>query len=429
MSAPAYEMDGTAAIERSLFAKVTVRLLLPIALLTFVNAIDRMNISFAGAALSRDLGLSPSAFGAGVSLFFVAYLLFQYPHALLLRRWGLRNWLLLSVSLWGVASVSMAYASAPWHFYSVRFLLGMAEAGFAPGMTWLISQWAPARMRGRALSIALVAVPIALVLGGPLCGFLLGMSNPLEVAGWRWMFLVSAIPNFVLAIAAWFYFVDGPAEARWLSPDERALLDSQNVAQAPEVRGGLDARDGRLWRCALVWLCVMTGAYALVYWLPQLVRQLAPGEAELLIGTLSALPQAGIAAGLLLNAWHSDRSGERVRHVAAAALLGGLAMLIAAGVPSGGLTLGLLTLAGLGVGAAQGVFWTLPAALGIGGGRPSVEAIALISMFGTAGGIIGPWLLGVLVQGTGSFTMGIGVLAALLVVAAAIVFTFREVTQ
>jgi ACS family tartrate transporter-like MFS transporter len=170
----------------------------------------------------------------------------------------------------------------------------------------------------------------------------------------------------------------------------------------------------------------MTGAYALVYWLPQLVRQLVAGQGELMIGTLSALPQAAIAAGLLLNAWHSDRSGERIRHVSLAAVLGGVAMLVAVGIPSGMATLALLTIAGLGLGAAQGVFWTLPSALGIGGGKPSVEAIALISMFGTAGGIIGPWLLGVLVQGSGNFTLGVGVLAALLLVAAAIVASFRQ---
>lgn len=414
-------------MERSLFGKVLVRLLLPIAALTFVNAIDRMNISFAGAALSRDLALSPSGFGAGVSVFFVAYLIFQYPHALLLRVWGLRNWLLVSVSLWGVASLSMAYATEAWHFFAIRFLLGMAEAGFAPGMTWLIGQWTPPRMRGRAMSIALVAVPLALVLGGPLCGLLLGMANPLDLAGWRWMFLVAAVPNFLLAVAAWFYFVDGPTEARWLTEAERAMLTEGNGVPASRAHAGaLDTRDARLWRCALVWLCVMTGAYALVYWLPQLVRQLAPGESELLIGSLSALPQAGIAAGLLFNAWLSDRSGERVGHVATGAALGGAAMLIAALLPSGALTLALLTLAGLGVGAAQGVFWTLPAALGIGGGRPPVEAIALISMFGTAGGIIGPWLLGVLVESTGSFTLGIATLAALLVVAAALVAGFRK---
>lgn len=428
----AYGMRETPAIERALFAKIVPRLLLPIALLTFVNAIDRMNISFAGAALSRELGLTPATFGAGISTFFVAYLLFQYPHALLLKRWGLRNWLLLSVSVWGIASLLMAQAREPWHFFAVRFLLGVAEAGFAPGMTWLIGQWTTPALRGRAMSIALVAVPAALVLGGPLCGALLGMTNPLGVSGWRWMFLVSAVPNFVLAIAAWFYFVDDPAQARWLTATERSLIAQPSAVATPTARSRASAAgfgDARVWRCSLIWLCVMTGAYALVYWLPQLVRQLAPGRGELLIGSLSALPQAGIALGLLVNAWHSDRSGERIRHVALGAFLGGAAMLLAAALPSGGGTLLLLTIAGVGLGAAQGVFWTLPSSIGIGEGRPPVEAIALISMFGTAGGIVGPWLIGALVGATGSFALGIALLAGLLVLAAILVFTLRQIQE
>ncbi len=204
------------AIEDRVFARVLRRVLLPLALLTFVMAIDRMNVSFAGAALSRELHMSPSAFGTGVSMFFVAYLLFQYPHALLLRAWGLRRWLLVSVSLWGVASIAMTWVQEAWHFYAARFLLGMAESGFAPGMTWLIGQWTSQQVRGRALGFVLAAVPLALVVGvvgGPLCGMLLGMSNPLGLSGWRWMFFVSAVPNFVLAIAAFCYFVDRPADA------------------------------------------------------------------------------------------------------------------------------------------------------------------------------------------------------------------------
>lgn len=421
-------MGETPAIERAAFRKVVARLLLPIAILSFVNAIDRMNVSFAGSALSRDLALTPSQFGTGVSLFFVAYLIFQYPHALLLRRWGIRRWLLLSVSVWGLSSLAMAYVQSAEHFYAVRFLLGMAEAGFAPGMTWLIGQWTPPRMRGRALAIALVAVPAALVVGGPLCGFLLGMDNPMDMPGWRWMFFASAWPNFLLAVVAWFWFVDRPADARWLGEDEKRLLaDSADEPARAGARWSLERlRDLPLWTCASIWLCVMTGSYALVYWLPQLVRQLAPGEGEFLIGTLSALPQAGLAAGLLVNAWHSDRTGERVWHVAAGALAGGLALIVAAMFTTGMSTLVLLVIAGFGVGAAQGVFWTLPAAFGIGRGKPPVEAIALISMFGTAGGIIGPYILGALVERSGNFVSGIVTLATLLLVAAVVLAAARR---
>lgn len=167
-------------MEATLTYRLTLwRLLLPIALLTFVNSIDRLNVSFAGQALSTSIGLSPSQFGLGISAFFVAYLVFQYPHATLLRRIGIRRWLLVSMLLWGVAGVLMSRVQSQQDFVLARLLLGTAEAGFAPGMTWYISQWTPRAARARAMAVALSAVPLSLVVGGPLCGLLLGMDNPL----------------------------------------------------------------------------------------------------------------------------------------------------------------------------------------------------------------------------------------------------------
>ena len=414
-----------------LFRKLVQRLIVPLAVLSFVNAIDRMNISFAGQAMSADLGLTPATFGLGISAFFLAYLLFQYPHALLLRLIGLRWWLLLSVTVWGIAGVWMAHVETAGQFYAARFLLGTAEAGFAPGVTFVISQWIPVHARARAMAIALSSVPLSLVLGGPLCGWMLGLDSPLGMAEWRGMFLLQAIPNFALAVAAFFYFVDRPADARWLSDSERQKLDhllageQKETAQAP-LRWTDAAQDPQVWRCAATWLLVMTGSYALVFWLPQLVRQLALTDSEFLIGTLSALPQAALVLGLLVNARHSDRTGERQWHVGAGAALAGFALLAATLLPVGWPVLGLLTVAGAGLGAAQGVFWTVPAALGIGSGRVPVGVIAFISMFGTAGGIVGPLLIGWVRETFGSFMPAIAALAALLLLAFfVIVMPFR----
>jgi MFS transporter, ACS family, tartrate transporter len=409
-----------------LFSKLVRRLILPLALLSFVNAIDRMNISFAGQAMSADIGLTPAAFGLGVSAFFVAYLLFQYPHALLLRLIGIRWWLLLSVTVWGIAGVWMAHVETAGQFYAARFLLGTAEAGFAPGVTYVISQWVPLHARARAMAIALSSVPLALVLGGPLCGWMLGLDAPLGMAEWRGMFLIQAMPNFVLAAAAFFYFVDRPADARWLNDSERQnltrlLAGESNETAPPPLHWTAAARDPQVWRCAVTWLLVMTGSYALVFWLPQLVRQLALADSEFLIGTISALPQVALVAGLLLNARHSDRTGERLWHVGAGAAVAGLALLAATLLPVGWPVLALLVVAGAGLGAAQGVFWTVPAALGIAGGRVPVGVIAFISMFGTAGGILGPMLIG-WIRGTfGSFMPAIAVLAALLLLAVVVI--------
>lgn len=414
------QADGDGAIRRNVERKLMLWLIVPIALVTFVNSIDRVNLSYAGHAMSADLGLAPEQFGFGVSMFFIAYLIFQYPHARLLRAWGIRLWILLSMTVWGLSGLWMAHVRSVEEFYAARFLLGVAEAGFAPGMTWLITQWTPSWLRARALSGALVAVPLSMVLGGPLCGWLLGLQNTGEMEAWRFMFLMLAIPNFVLAVLAALYFVDRPEKARWLKPEEREWLVAQLAEPAP-VGGvaapsfGSIARDPWLWRCAVAWLLVMTGSYALAFWLPQLVRQLDMGGSEFLIGTLAALPLLGLAVGLVLNGRHSDRKGERLLHTGIPAAAAGIAMMIAAFMPAGWPVLGLLVVAGLGIGAAQGVFWAIPAAVKLGGERPPVGAIALISMFGTAGGIVGPWLTGFLVGESGGFSAAIAVLAGLLV--------------
>lgn len=414
------QADGDGAIRRTVERKLMLWLIVPIALVTFVNSIDRVNLSYAGHAMSADLRLAPEQFGFGVSMFFIAYLIFQYPHARLLRAWGIRPWILLSMTIWGLSGLWMAHVRSVEEFYAARFLLGVAEAGFAPGMTWLITQWTPSWLRARALSGALVAVPLSMVLGGPLCGWLLGLQNTGEMEAWRFMFLMLAIPNFVLAVLAAFYFVDRPEKARWLKPEERDWLVAQLAEPAP-VAGvtapsfGSIARDPWLWRCAVAWLLVMTGSYALAFWLPQLVRQLDMGGSEFLIGTLAALPLLGLAVGLVLNGRRSDRKGERLLHTGIPAAAAGVAMMIAAFMPAGWPVLGLLVVAGLGIGAAQGVFWAIPAAVKLGGERPPVGAIALISMFGTAGGIVGPWLTGFLVGESGGFSVAIAVLAGLLV--------------
>ena len=410
------------AIGARLQRKITLRLIVPIAVITFVNSIDRVNISYAGSAMSADLNLSPDQFGWGVSMFFIAYLLFQYAHVRLLRAWGIKRWIFVSMMLWAASGFWMAHITSAAEFYAARFLLGMAEAGFAPGMTWLISQWAPPAMRARMLGGALVAVPLSMVLGGPLCGWLLQIDNPLDIAAWRYMFLLLTIPNIVLAVLAALYLVDGPEKARWLGGEERTWLAAEFIRQegandAPPRKVREIASDPWLWRCSFTWLLVMTGSYALVYWLPQLVRKLDLGDSEFLIGSLSALPLLALAIGLVVNGRRSDRKGERLLHTGLPAAAAGVAMMLAAVLQPGLPVLLLLCVAGLGIGAAQGVFWAIPGFVKLGGDKVPVGVIALISMFGTAGGIIGPWLTGVLVASEGNYSLAIALLASLLVLA------------
>jgi ACS family tartrate transporter-like MFS transporter len=400
--------------------KLIARLILPLALLTMVNAIDRVNISFAASAMMRDLAFGPQGFGIGVSAFFLGYLLFQYPHAALLRRVGIRMWLGSALLLWGLVGIGMAFVHSAWQFQGLRFLLGVAESGFAPGITYFISQWVPLRYRARAMGTILAAVPLSLVLGGPLCGWMLSLAGPMGLAPWRWMFLLQAVPNLLLMIFAIVYFVDRPAQARWLTEAERRTLAAEMDEAEPLMKAPIlpMLRDSRVIACALCWLLVMTGCYALIFWVPLLVRELNPAGSELTIGLTSALPQAGIVLGMLVNARLSDRANERVAHFALAALFAGVVLLAAGAVSMPAAILALLALTGIGIGAAQSVFWTLPPALDIGGGRVPVGVIAVISMAGTAGGILGPALLGFIREATGSFAAGIAMLAVLLILAA-----------
>lgn len=415
----------TDARTAALGGRLLWHVVLPLSLLTFVNAIDRVNVSFAAHAMGPDIGLSPTTFGLGVSAFFVAYLLFQYPHAALLRRFGIRRWLLVTVTLWGVAGLILSHVQTANQFLGARFLLGMAEAGFAPGVTWFINRWMPPAGRAKAMATVLAAVPLSMVLGGPLCGWLLGMEAPAGMVAWRWMFFVQALPNFVLAIAAYFYFRDSVDESPWLSADERALLQPASVDQPRESLLGALV-DRRVLQCSATWLFIMTGAYALLYWLPQMVRQMGIGHSEFQIGTIAALPQLGLVIGMMVNGWHSDRTGERRWHVAIAAAFAGCAMLAGGLLPPGWPALALLTAAGFGIGASQSVFWAVPSSMGVGNGRISVAAVSLISMAGTAGGIIGPTLIGAVKDMTGSFLPSLVVLSLMLVAAGLVIAPFGK---
>ncbi len=414
-------MQQNAAMRKRIEAKIFVWLVVPVAFITFINSIDRVNISYAGYSLSAELGLAPDQFGLGISMFFLAYLIFQYPHARLLHRAGIRFWLFSAMTLWGISGLWMSRISSREEFYAARFLLGMAEAGLAPAMTWYIAQWTPPWARARAMAGVLIAVPLSMVAGGPLCGWLLGLGDIFGLMPWRSMFLILAFPNFVLAVLAGFYFVDHPAQAHWLNERERQWLAQELSAETEATTAAASMREllrePWLWRCATTWFLLMTGSYALVYWLPQLVRQLAANNSEFVIASISAFPLAGLALGLVLNSKHSDRSGERLLHVGLASAGGGLALFIAAWLGTGWAVLLLLFAAGFGIGAAQGVFWAIPGSVKLGGLQTPVEAIALISMFGTAGGIVGPWLIGFMLNRTGSFGMAIAILAALLVLA------------
>ncbi|HEU4602859.1 MAG TPA: MFS transporter [Steroidobacteraceae bacterium] len=399
-------------------AKVRRRILLPIVVLIVLSSLDRVNISFAALQMNAELGLAPEAYGLAVGLFFVGYLLCQFPSTSILTRIGARRWIAGSVILWGCVASAMAFVQSAEHLYVLRFLLGCVESGFAPGVVYYCSGWLPARYRANTIAITMLAIPISVIIGGPLCGWLMHAHNPLEAAGWRWMFLMEGAATVIAGTIAYFLFVDRPSEASWLSQAERDWIEDELRREGPHTprradRGALvtAATDGRTWLAAAVWCTTLIGANGLIFWLPQVIKEMS-SYGDLAVGVLSALPWVGIAAGMIANSWHSDLTQERYRHVAFALLLGTVALVAASMIAHGVLALLLLVIGGVGLGGAQGVFWSIPTTFL--SRAIAAAGITLINLIGNVGGLIGPYLIGLIRSHSSSFSGPVWFVAAVM---------------
>ena len=405
--------------------KVLLRVIAPFLLLSFLNSLDRSNIGFAALRMNQELGFSNETYGDGGSIFYLAYVLFQFPSMWVLRKLGGRRWLFGVIAFWGASASAMAFIQDETWFYILRFTLGMAEAGFVPGVIYYASRWLPKRWRGSAFSFPILAIPVSMIFGGPLSGALMTMhDNPFGMAAWRWMLLIEGIPTLILACIAPFWFNDRPEQARWLAEGERDWLQRELAADSAQVRDGEAAfdwsvlKDGLVWMCAAAWFCIMAGGYALNHWLPLVIKQLS-GLSDFQVGVLTAAPWIGIGAGMALNAWHSDKTQERYLHVGGAAALGavGIALAITMGGSWAGLV--LLMIGGVGLGGAQSTFFTIPTSF-LDPGKAAV-AITLINVIGTTSGIIVPKAIGAIRDATGSYTPALYPLAGLLVLAAVLI--------
>jgi ACS family tartrate transporter-like MFS transporter len=414
----------TAATIRS----TKLRLLTPLLVLLFLSTIDRANVSFAALQMNAELGLNAKTYGFGVSIFFVGYILIQWPSLWLLRRVGMRRWVFTCAGVWGIAAAGLAFVHSAQGFYVLRFLLGVAEGGFAPGVMFYLAQWIPARYRAGAISTFMLAVPVSAICGGPLAGWLMTTDNPVDWPGWRWMMLIEGVPTILLAIAALWLLPDRPRDASWLSESERRWIEHEIEREAAaQVTSGADEsplKSSRLWIAGACWFGLMAGANGLLYWLPQIIRHLSASSSDLEIGFISALPWVAVAAGMVLNARHSDREQERHWHVGLAALASAVFILLTPLLGTGSLALVTLLLAGFAMGAAQGTFWTLPPLFL----RPAALAtgFALINMSGNLAGIVIPTLVGWVRERTGSFDGPVYVLAALALLAAGAVALLRK---
>ncbi len=388
-----------------------------------INYLDRSNIGFAALTMNRDLGFSPSVYGFGAGLFYVSYALFQIPANLLLHRIGARRWMSCMFLAWGALAAANALVRDASGYYALRFALGMAEAGFFPGMILYLSFWFPKAWIGRMTTLFMAAAPGSLLIGGPLASMILPLEGHAGLHGWQWLFLLEGAPACFAGVALFLWLPDGPREARWLNDAERRVIQSrlreEHEPRAADVMSGL--RDIRVWLFGVAGGGIVLATYGFAFWLPLIVQGL--GFGTFATGMLVALLYLSTFPAMLLWARSSDRRGERVRHAASAALFGA-AMLIIGGAAHSNLAV-LLALSG----AAVGMYSALPLLVTIASGFLRDGALAsgyaVVNMIANLiGGFAAQYLIGILRERTGSYVPALMLIALSLVLAASIVLVF-----
>jgi len=426
-ASPAWPATDDLLARRTL-RRIAWRLLPFLGLLYIVAYLDRINISFAALQMNQDLGLSAAAYGTGAGLFFLGYVLFEVPSNLILQRVGARLWIARIMVTWGLISMAMALVRSETSFYLLRFLLGVAEAGFFPGIILYLTGWFPRRERARAVALFATATALAGLIGSPLSGALLELDGWWGWRGWHWLFVAEGVPAVLLGLLVLVKLPDRPDQARWLPPDERAWLNrtlhQERQAARDQTRHTLREAltDHRVWGLGLVYLCMVIGMYGIALWLPQMLRALTAAD-DFTLGLLNALPFLAAGVGMVVIGWHSDRRGERRWHVAGSLVLAAAGAGLAAATQSLPLALLAFSIAAIGVWGVMGPFWALATALL--SGTAAAAGIALINALGNVGGFLGPYLMGWLKQTTASFSAGLTVVALILLAGCALVLMLR----
>jgi len=417
-----------ASLAERTMSKVGWRLLPFLLLLYIVAWFDRVNISFAALQMNADLGFSKTVYAFGAGVFFVSYAAFELPSNLILARVGARLWIARIMITWGVLSVAMLFVKGPLSYYALRFLLGLAEAGFLPGVIYYLSNWYPSSARARAVSWFMLAIPLAPVIGGPLAGVILGLDGWHGLDGWQWLFLLEGLPAVLLGVVVLFYLTDAPEQARWLEPAEREWLAAtvraeQTAAERRHAIGlGAALKHPTVWLLCLILFACQTGSYGLQFWVPLIVQGMA-GFTNLEIGLISAIPYLAAAIGMILIGASSDRSGERLLHVAIPTAVGAVGFVVSAFYTSPVPGLIALSIAAVGVISTRGPFWALPTRFL--NGRAAAGGIALINLIASIGGFVGPYVVGFLTDLTGSYAAGMLFLALLMLLGALLCVPLR----
>lgn len=410
-------------IETSTIRAISWRLIPFLVLAYFLAYLDRVNLGFAALTMNAELNFSPTVFAWGAGIFFIGYFIFEVPSNIALEKFGASRWIARIMVSWGIISALMALVSGPGSFYTLRFLLGVAEAGFFPGIILYLTYWYPAEYRARFLAAFAIAVPVSTVIGAPISGMLLGLDGVMGLKGWQWLFIIEGIPSVILGVVTWFYLTDKPEKAEWLTPDQKMWLsdklESERLAKesAHGMTLGQALSSPKVLMLSVVYFGFVGALYGMQFWLPQIVK--AFGFTNLQTGFVTAIPYLFGSIAMVLWAQHSDQTRERVWHVGLPLLLTAVALALSGISSNPTLTMVALTVAAIGVFCTFALFWTLPTAWL--SGTAAAGAIALINSIGNLAGFGGPYLIGWVKEMTGSTSTGLLVLAAMPLVAGILV--------
>lgn len=401
------------AAETAVFRKIAWRLMPLLTIGYILNYLDRNNIGFAALQMNHEVGLTPAQFGFGAGILSLGYCAFEIPSNVALYRFGARRWLARIMITWGVVAACCALIVGPRSFYALRVLLGLTEAGFFPGVAFLMSLWFPADYRARMLAILLLGVPVSSIIGGPLSGALLGLDRVGGLSGWQWMFIIEGLPAVLLGFALLWVVADRPAAASWLTVEERIAVEDR-IASEPRHREvshfWAALRDKRVLLLALIQFGFTTGSYGVGIWLPQIIK--AAFHSNLTVGFVSAGPYVLASIAMLAWAARVDRSGRDIANLAAACGMAAVGLLLSIVFHAFWLSFAWLTLALIGITAARAIFWTIPARFLTG--IAAAGGLAFINSVGTLGGFVGPAVIGWLKDATGSFSAGLAAMAGFL---------------
>lgn len=429
MAKPQIAESGLATDFEAGVVSILTRRLLPFLFLLYIVAyLDRMNVGFAALQMQKQLGFNDVVYGRAAGMFFLGYFVFQVPSNLILERLGARRWIVVLMVTWGIISSSLIFVSTPRSFYILRFCLGLAEAGFFPGVVLYLSNWFPIKVRARAFAWFMTAQPVSGIVGGPISGALLGLHAKGSLAGWQWLFLLEGLPAILLGAVGAFVLFDRPETARWLTNEQRSWLLNTLAREQPRLGKRqallLPALTNRnVWLLALVSVGLNTCGYGVTLWLPTLIHSLSD-IGNFGIGMLSAIPYVFSAALMVLVGIHSDRTGERRWHTASFAFLAALALPAAAYSRSVGPMIGAISIVVVSGYCMSVAFWAFSTSLL--GSTAAAAGIALINAIGNLGGFCGPYLLGLVRGSTGNFKGGLLILSAVMGVSGCLLLLARS---